>query len=111
MPHQYYKILSVHGKKDIVKISGNSAVLKENVYKSKDGKVDYSKFTHILQRCLDTDYLMSVCKKNKENFGSVHPTKFSKDLFLGYSEAFISVKITKDVRDLLYLNGFEHIPE
>lgn len=131
MGHQYYKILCLHGEKDIYVDknygdNGRLIYLRPNAFeyiesdstkaKNKKGKktlreninfdeysvCGHSFYTQILERSLDTDYVANLCKKLKIN--DIHPTKQknSDGTFLGYSDAFINVKLTKKSRKRLY---------
>lgn len=110
MAHQYYKILSLHGEKDILrKDNFLGKIVEEDIEITENSIMDDSRFTHILQRCLDTDQLITVCKQLQ--LKDVHPAKLKDgrpidSLFLGYSKALINVKLTQQSRRILYQNGF-----
>lgn len=110
MAHQYYKILSLHGEKDILREDNFlGKIVEEDIEITENSIMDDSRFTHILQRCLDTDQLITVCKQLQ--LKDVHPAKLKDgrpidSLFLGYSKALINVKLTQQSRRILYQNGF-----
>lgn len=104
MAHQYYKISSLHGELDILEKGYNKVDIDEKNDIIGKPITDHSGFNHILQRCLDTDHLITVCKQLK--LKHIHPTKLAEGLFLGYSEALINVTLTHKSRAILYQSGF-----
>lgn len=103
MSHCYYKILFLDAKKDILKnTEGKFCYFSEENTEYKD--VNYRQ---ILERSLDTEYMVELCKKLK--LKDLYPKlpKKENEGFLGFWSALINVKLTKASRKELYTDeGF-----
>lgn len=127
MGHQYYKIMCIHGEKDLCKDSNGTLyflrpdafeyitvqtkngdtkkkrILRNDIDFEEYSKCGHSFYTQILEKSLDTEYISEVLYK-EFNLKEIHPKKIkdSTETFLGYSDVFINVKLTKKSRETLY---------